>query len=52
MQDDQIDLDCTVNLTDAEDDTALQRILASGLLEQTVSRTLQAVGIEIGRAHV
>ena len=45
MQDDQIDLDCAVNLTDAENDAALQCILASGLLEQTVNRTLQAVNI-------
>lgn len=45
MQDHQIDLDYTVNLTGAESDIALQRILASGLLEQTVSRALQVVKI-------
>ena len=45
MQDDHIDLDCAVNLTGAESDAVLQRILASGLLEQTVSRALQAVNI-------
>jgi len=45
MQDHQIDLDCTINLAGAESDIALQRILASGLLEQTVSRALQAVNI-------
>lgn len=45
MQDHLIHLDCTVNLSGAESDTILQRILASGLLEQTVSRALQAVSI-------
>ncbi len=45
MQENQIQLDCNVNLIDAESDTALQHLLASGLLEQTVSRTLQAVRI-------
>lgn len=45
MQDNQIYLDCTVNLVAAESDAILQRILASGLPEQTVSRTLQAVNI-------
>jgi probable rRNA maturation factor len=45
MPDNQIHLDCTINLNDAESDAALQRILASGLLEQTVSRTLQAVSV-------
>jgi probable rRNA maturation factor len=45
MQDHHIELDCSVNLTGAESDMVLQRILASGLLEQTVSRTLQAVNI-------
>ena len=45
MQDHHIDLDCTINLADAESDTVLQRILASGLLEQTVSRSLQAINI-------
>ncbi len=45
MQDNSIQLDCTVNLIDAESDMLLQRILDSGLLEQTVSHTLQAVSI-------
>ncbi len=45
MQENQIQLDCNINLIDAESDTDLQRILASGLLEQTVNRTLQAVHI-------
>lgn len=45
MQDHQIQLDCTVNLSDTENDALLQRILASELLEQTVSRALQAVNI-------
>jgi probable rRNA maturation factor len=45
MQDNNIYLDCTVNLADAESDKVLQRILASGLPEQTVSRTLQAANI-------
>ena len=45
MQENHIQLDCNINLIDAESDTALQRILASGLLEQTVSRTLLAVSI-------
>jgi probable rRNA maturation factor len=45
MQENQIQLDYTVNLIDAESDTALQHILASGLLEQTVSRTLLVVNI-------
>ena len=45
MPDNQIDLDCAINLSDAENDTLLQRILASGLLEQTVGRTLQAVNV-------
>ena len=45
MQDDHIHLDCTVNLTGAESDMALQRILTPELLEQTVSRTFQAVNI-------
>ncbi|HEY6539674.1 MAG TPA: rRNA maturation RNase YbeY [Ktedonobacteraceae bacterium] len=45
MQDNHIHLDCAINLIDAESDTVLQRILASGLLEQTVSRTLLAVSI-------
>ena len=45
MPDYQIDLDCAINLSDAENDTLLQHILASELLEQTVGRTLQAVNI-------
>ena len=45
MQDNHIDMDCSVNLADAESDRTLQRILVSGLLEGTVSRTLQEVGI-------
>jgi probable rRNA maturation factor len=45
MQEHHVQLDCNINLTDAESDTALQPLLASGLLEQTVSRTLQAVHI-------
>ena len=45
MQENNVQLDCNINLIDAESDTALQRILASGLLEQAVSRTLQAVYI-------
>ena len=45
MQDNHVELDCIVNLPDAENDTVLQRILASGLLEETVSRALQEVGI-------
>ncbi len=45
MQDHQIHLDCSINLAGAENDALLQRILASGLLEQTVSRTLQAANI-------
>jgi len=45
MQENHVQLDCDVHLDDAESDTALQRILASGLLEQTVSCTLLAVNI-------
>lgn len=45
MQENTVQLDCNINLIDAESDTVLQRILASGLLEQTVGRTLQAVHI-------
>lgn len=45
MQENQVQLDCNINLIDAESDTVLQRILAAGLLEQIVSRTLQAVHI-------
>ncbi len=45
MQEYTVQLDCNINLTGAEIDTALQRILASELLELTVSRTLQAVHI-------
>jgi probable rRNA maturation factor len=45
MLENQIHLDCTINLIDVESDTTLQRILASGLLEQTVSRTLRTVNI-------
>jgi probable rRNA maturation factor len=45
MQENTVQLDCNINLIDAESDTALQRVLASGLLEQTVSRTLLAVHI-------
>lgn len=45
MPDNHIYLDCTVNLTDTESDALLQRILASGLLEQTVSRALRVVNI-------
>ena len=45
MQEHHVQLDCNINLTDAESDTALQPLLASGLLEQTVNRTLQAVHI-------
>lgn len=45
MQENQVQLDCNINLIDAESETALQRILASELLVQTVSRTLQAVHI-------
>ena len=45
MQENNVQLDCNINLIGAESDTALQRILASGLLEQAVSRTLQAVYI-------
>lgn len=45
MQQNHLHLDCTINLIDAESDTALQRMLASGLLEQTVSRTLLAVNV-------
>src|SRR5579859_2601460 len=45
MQENQVQLDCNINLIDAESDTILQRILAAGLLEQIVSRTLRAVHI-------
>jgi probable rRNA maturation factor len=45
MQENQVQLDCNINLIDAESEAALQRILASELLVQTVSRTLQAVHI-------
>jgi probable rRNA maturation factor len=45
MQENTVQLDCNINLTDAESDTALQPLLASGLLGQTVSRALQAVHI-------
>jgi probable rRNA maturation factor len=45
MQENNVQLDCNINLIDAESDTALQLILASGLMERTVSRTLQAVHI-------
>lgn len=48
MQDNSIQLDCTINLVDAESDALLQRVLATGLPEQTVSRTLQAVNISQG----
>jgi probable rRNA maturation factor len=45
MPENQIQLDCTINLADAESDVVLQRILASGLPEETVSRTLLAAHI-------
>lgn len=45
MQENHVQLDCNINPIDAESDTALQRILASGILEQTVIRALQAVHI-------
>ncbi|MGH2495672.1 MAG: rRNA maturation RNase YbeY [Ktedonobacteraceae bacterium] len=45
MQENTVLLDCNSNLDDAESDAALQQVLSSGLLEQTVSRTLQAVNI-------
>src|ERR1700730_10183856 len=45
MQEHHVQLDCNINLTGAESDTAFQRILASGLLELTVSLTLQAVHV-------
>ncbi len=46
MQETHVQLDCTINLEDAESDGALQRALSSGLLEQVVSRTMQAVHIQ------
>jgi probable rRNA maturation factor len=46
MQKNHAQLDCSINLNDAESDVALQRALSSGLLEQVVSRTLQAVYIQ------
>jgi probable rRNA maturation factor len=45
MHENQIQLDCNINLSDAESDVVLQRILASGLPEETVSRTLLAAHI-------
>jgi probable rRNA maturation factor len=45
MQENTVQLNCNINLTGAASDTMLQHILASGLLELTVSRTLQAVHI-------
>lgn len=45
MQDYHVELDCSVNLPDAESDRTLQRVLVSGLVEETVSRTLREVGI-------
>jgi probable rRNA maturation factor len=45
MPEDQIQLDCNINLIDAASDAVLSRILASGLLEETVSRTLLAIHI-------
>ena len=45
MQENTVLLDCNSNLDDSESDAALQNVLSSGLLEQTVSRTLQAVSI-------
>ena len=45
MPENSLYLDCTVNLAGAETDTVLQRILTSGLPEQIVSHTLQAVNI-------
>ena len=45
MQENTVLLDCNSNLDDAESDVALQSVFSSGLLEQTVSSTLQAVNI-------
>ena len=46
MQETHVQLDCTIDLEDAESDGALQRALSSGLLEQVVGRTMQAVHIQ------
>jgi probable rRNA maturation factor len=46
MQEHSVQLDCDVHLDDAENDATLQQMLVSGLLEKTVSRTLQAVRIQ------
>ena len=45
MQENTVLLDCNSNLDDAESDVALQSVFSSGLLEKTVSSTLQAVNI-------
>src|SRR6266849_11167057 len=46
MEETHVQLDCIINLNDAESDVALQRALSSGLLEHVVSRTLKAVHIQ------
>lgn len=46
MQETHVQLDCTINLEDAQSDVALQRALSSGLLEQVVNRTVQAAHIQ------
>src|SRR5438270_967395 len=45
MQAHNVDIDCYVNLEDAESDATMQRVLAAHLPEQVITRTLQAVGI-------
>lgn len=45
MQENTVLLDYNSNLDDAESDAALQSVLSSGLLEQTVNHTLQAVNV-------
>ncbi|HET9999676.1 MAG TPA: rRNA maturation RNase YbeY [Ktedonobacteraceae bacterium] len=45
MQENTVLLDCNSNLDDADTDATLQSVLSSGLLEQTVKHTLQAVNI-------
>lgn len=45
MQEKTVLLDCNSNLDDAENDAALQSVLSSGLLEQTVNHTLRVVNI-------
>jgi len=45
MQENTVLLNYNSNLNDADNDAALQSVLSSGLLEQTVNHTLQAVNI-------